>query len=70
MTHIDSRKQVVFGLDSVEIKQISTGKTIEKGIENHASKAYAFSHFMPYLESILPQLLFEAKEDGRYITWM
>ena len=40
-------KQVVFGLDSVEISDISTGRIIAKGVANHASKAYEFSHFLP-----------------------
>ena len=48
MTHTVSPKQVVFGPDSVEISYISTGKIIAKGVANHASKAYEFSHFLPY----------------------
>ena len=31
-----------------------------KGVADHASKEYAFSHFMPYSDPIQPQLLFEA----------
>ena len=31
-----------------------------KGITDHASKAYDFSHFIPYSDSVQPQLLFEA----------
>ena len=38
MTHTRSPKQVIFGLDSVEITDISTGNIIEKGVANHASK--------------------------------
>ena len=52
MTHTDPPKQVVFGLDSVEILDISTGKTIVKGVLNHASKAYEFSHFLPYSDLV------------------
>ena len=37
---------MIFGPDSVEITYISTGSIIEKGIVNHASKEYEFSHFM------------------------
>ena len=47
MTHIGSPKRVIFGPDSVEITDISTGSIIVKGATNHASKAYEFSHFMP-----------------------
>ena len=46
MTHTRSPKQVIFGPDSVEITDISTRNIIEKGVANHASKAYEFSHFM------------------------
>ena len=48
MTHNGPPKRVEFGLDSVEITNISTGKIIAKGVVNHASKAYEFSHFLPY----------------------
>ena len=48
MTHTASPKKVVFGLNIVEISDISTGKLIVKGVANHASKEYEFSHFMPY----------------------
>ena len=49
MTHTGSPKQVVFGPHSVEITKISTGELIEKGILDHASKAYIFSHFMEFI---------------------
>ena len=49
MTHTGSPKQVLFGPDSVEITNISTGEIVAKGIVDHASKAYYFSHFMPFL---------------------
>ena len=48
MTHTGLPKQVVFGPDSMAISDISTGKIIAKGVANHASKAYEFSHFLPY----------------------
>ena len=47
MTHIGSPKRVIFDLDSVEIKEKSTGKLVGKGIANHSTKAYEFSHFLP-----------------------
>ena len=34
---------------------MSTGNTIEKGVANHASKAYDFSHFMPFPELVHSQ---------------
>ena len=48
MTHIGSPKKVIFFLDDVEITEISNGKFIEKGIVDHTSKVYKFSHFLPY----------------------
>ena len=38
MTYTCSQKCVVFGLELVEISNISTGKLIMKGVGNHASK--------------------------------
>ena len=55
MTHTRSPKQVIFGLDSVEITDISTGNIIAKGVANHASKAYELSHFMPPSEPMHSQ---------------
>ena len=55
MTHIGPSKQVVFGPYSVEITYISTGKIIAKGVANHASKEYEFSHFLPYSDLVQPQ---------------
>ena len=48
MTHTSSPKWVIFGPDSMEIIDISAGNIIVKGAANHASKAYEFSHFMPF----------------------
>ena len=65
MTHTCSTKRFVFDLDSVEISDISTGKMITKGVGNYASKAYEFSHFLPYLDSVHSQLPFE--REGNFI---
>ena len=46
MTHTCSSKRVTFDYDSVEIIEKYTGKLIEKGISDHATKAYEFSHFL------------------------
>ena len=40
MTHTGPPKQVVFGPNSMEISDISTGKIIAKDVANYASKAY------------------------------
>ena len=45
----------MFGPDSVEIIDISTGSIIAKGVANHASKSYEFSHFMPPSELVHSQ---------------
>ena len=55
MTHTGSPKRVIFGPDSVEITDISTRNIIAKGVANHASKAYEFSHFMPFSEPVHSQ---------------
>ena len=39
MTHTGSPKRLVFGLDSMDISNISTGDLIAKCVANHASKA-------------------------------
>ena len=57
---------MVFGLDSVEISYISTGNTIEKGVVIHASKKYAFSHFMSYSDPIHFYLSSEVDEGIKY----
>ena len=59
MTHTDSPKKVVFGPDSMDISYISTGKVIEKGVVNHDSKAYEFTHFLPYAAPAQYQQEFE-----------
>ena len=55
MTHTGSPKRVIFDHDSVEIIDISTRNSIAKGVANHASKAYEFSHFMPPSEPVHSQ---------------
>ena len=48
MNHIWSPNKVIFSHDDVEITNISNGKFIEKGVVDHTSKVYKFSHFVPY----------------------
>ena len=48
MTHTGSPKKVIFTLDDVEITEILNGKVIAKGVVDHTSKVYMFSHFLPY----------------------
>ena len=60
--HIGPPKQVLFGLDSVEIIKISTRDIVAKRITDHASKAYIFSHFIPFTVPPSPELPFEAYE--------
>ena len=67
MAHTSSPKQVMFGLASMEITYISTGKIIAKCVANHASKAYEFSHFLPYSDLAQPQLPF--KRGGKNIVY-
>ena len=59
MTHSGSPKRLIFGPDSVEITNISTGNIIAKGVANHNSKEYEFSHFMPFSEPVHSQLPLE-----------
>ena len=46
MTHTGSVKRVTFDSKSVEIIEKYTGRFIAKGISNHATKPYEFSHFL------------------------
>ena len=48
MTHIGSPKKVIFSPNDVEVIEISNGKVIAKGVVDHTSKVYMFSHFLPY----------------------
>ena len=62
MTHTSFPKQVLFGPDSVEITNISTGDIVVKGIDDHASKEYYFPHFLPFLVPASSHLPFEVDE--------
>ena len=48
MTHNGSPKKVILSPYDVEITKISNGKVISKGVVDHTSKVYKFSHFLPY----------------------
>ena len=48
MTHIGSPNKVIFSPDDVEIIEIFNGKFIAKGVVDHTSKVYMFSHFLTY----------------------
>ena len=48
MTHTGSPKKVIFSPDDAEIIEISNGKVISKGVVDHTSKVYKFSHFLHY----------------------
>ena len=48
MTHIGSPNRLIFSPNDVEITEISNGKVIAKGVVDHTSKVYMFSHFLPY----------------------
>ena len=47
MTHTGSTKRVTFDLDSVGITEKGIGNLVVKGIANHSTKDYEFSHFLP-----------------------
>ena len=55
MTHTGSPKRAIFCHDLVEMTYISSGNIIAKGDENHSSRAYEFSHFMPFSEPVHSQ---------------
>ena len=58
---------MTFGLDSVEIIDISIGNIIVKGVVNHSSKAYEFSCFLPFLDPVHSQL--PLKRGGKNILY-
>ena len=58
MTHTSSPKRVTFDSESIEITEKATGNLVEKGIANHSTKDYEFSHFFPI--SPPTTLLFDA----------
>ena len=47
MTHTGSPKRFSFDSDSIEITENDIGQIIVKGIANHSTKSYEFSHFLP-----------------------
>ena len=53
MNHTRSPKKVIFSPYDVEIIEISNGKVIAKGVVDHTSKVYMFSHFLPYSTPLL-----------------
>ena len=46
MTHTGSPKRVTFDSEIVEITEKSTRQLVAKGIANHSTKAYEFSHLL------------------------
>ena len=48
MTHTGSPKKVIFSPNDVEITEILNGNVIAKGVVDHTSKVYKFSHFLCY----------------------
>ena len=63
MTHAGSPKQVFFSPNEVEISDIANGRVIAKGLVDHGSKFYRFSHFMPF--SNLSTLLTHSNEASK-----
>ena len=47
MNYIGYPNKVIFSPND-EISNISNGKVIAKGVVDHTSKVYKFSHFLPY----------------------
>ena len=66
MTHKGSPKRFTFDSNLVEITEKATGKLVEKGIANHSTKAYEFSHFL--LVSPPTALLFHANNIKQYLA--
>ena len=63
MTHTGSPNKVIFSPDDVNITKISNGKVVAKGVVDHTSKVYMFSHFLPY--SNPSTLLIHANEESK-----
>ena len=63
MTDTGSPMKVIFSLDDGEITDISHGKVIAKGVVDHTSKVYKFSHFLPL--SNPSALLIHANEETK-----
>ena len=47
ITYIGSPNIITFDSDTIEITEKATGQLIAKGIANHSTKSYEFSHFLP-----------------------
>ena len=63
MNHTGSPNKVIFSPDDVEITEILNGKFIAKGVVDHTSKVYMFSHFLPH--SNPSALLIHANEERK-----
>ena len=63
MTHNGSPKKAIFFPNEFEITNVSNGKFIAKGVVDHTSKVYKFSHFIPYLNP--SALLTHANEERK-----
>ena len=48
MTHTGSLNKFILSPNEVQITDVLNGKFIEKGVVDHTSKEYKFSHFLPY----------------------
>ena len=48
ITHIGSPNKFIFPPNEVEITEILNGKFMAKGVVDHNSKVYKFSHFLPF----------------------
>ena len=48
MTHNGSLNKFIFSSNEFEITKILNGKVTAKGVVDHTSKVYKFSHFLPY----------------------
>ena len=63
MNHVGSPNNFILSPDDIEITEIFNGKVIEKGVVDHTSKVYMFSHFIPYLNpyALLTHAIFGMK---------
>ena len=63
MTHTGSPERVTFDLYTVEITEKATAQITAKGIANHSTKDYEFSHYL--LVSPLTTLLYHANNTNK-----
>ena len=47
ITHSGSRRKAEFYQDSVEISYLKTWSRVAHGVEDHHTRLYSFSHFIP-----------------------